>query len=48
MNKKPNVGDVVVVRGVKCRITKVHKFGTIDVQAIDGSGAWRITGLSFL
>jgi len=44
-NHGPQVGQVTKVRGVVCRISKVHPFGTIDVEEIDGLRAWRITGL---
>jgi hypothetical protein len=44
---KPELGMIVNVRGVKCRIVAVLPFGTIDVEALDGSGCWRVSGLSF-
>lgn len=45
---KPKVGDETTVRGMRCRITKVWPFGTIDVVSLDGKHAWRVTGLGFL
>lgn len=39
------VGDVVVCHGKRCRVFKVRPLGTIDVEEIDGPGAWRISGL---
>ncbi len=36
-----------VVNGVRCVIVAVHAAGTIDVEEICGSRAWRITGLAF-
>lgn len=44
----PKVGMTYIHRGKKCRIVKVRQAGTIDIEALDGSGAWRVTGLSFL
>lgn len=41
------VGDIVTVYGVDCEIVKVRPFGTIDVVALDGSRAWRVSGLRF-
>ena len=35
------------VRGVMCRIVKVHTAGTMDVVSLDGSRSYRITGLPF-
>jgi hypothetical protein len=49
MGKVPKIGMVIIVRGVPCRIFKIHPFGTIDVMATDGSElCWRLTGLRFL
>lgn len=45
--QKPKIGQIVTVYGKKCRIFKVHPAGTIDVEALDGDGAWRVTGLGF-
>lgn len=45
--KTPVVGQLVEVHGVKCRITRIRKFGTIDVLTLDGTRAWRVTGLNF-
>lgn len=45
--KRPQIGMIVTVYGVKCEIFKIHPHGTIDVVALDGSRAWRLTGLSF-
>ena len=44
-SKKPRVGQVVSVRGKRCRIFKVHPAGTIDVESLDGKSAFRISGL---
>lgn len=44
----PKVGDHMTVHGVLCRIFKVRAAGTVDVEALDGSGrCWRVTGLMF-
>lgn len=45
--KGPKVGDVVIVRGVRCRVFKIRDFGTFDVEEIDGPHAWRISGGPF-
>ena len=45
---RPTVGQITTVHGKRCRIVAVYKFGTIDVEACDGSRAWRITGLAFI
>lgn len=47
MRSPPKVGQRVTVRGVVCMIVKVRPFGTIDVVALDGSRAWRLSGLCF-
>lgn len=44
----PQVGNIVIVRGVRCRIFKLHPFGTMDVEQIDGPNAWRISGAPFI
>lgn len=44
---KPEIGQLVTVRGVRCRITAVLPLGTIEVEALDGSKAFRLSGLSF-
>jgi hypothetical protein len=41
----PRVGDRCWVRGVACRIVAIRPAGTIDVEALDGSRAWRLSGL---
>ncbi len=45
---KSTLGQVVTVYGVRCRIFKVHPFGTIDVEALDGSKCWRVSGLGWV
>jgi hypothetical protein len=43
----PQLGNLVTIRGVACRIIAIRPFGTIDVEALDGSGrAWRVSGLA--
>lgn len=44
---KPKVGMTVTYCGGTYRIFRIHPFGTIDIEEIDGPRAWRITGLSF-
>lgn len=39
------VGDRVIVRGVACVVYLVRPAGTVDVEAVDGSGrCWRVSG----
>lgn len=39
------VGDLVTVYGVRCRVFLVRPAGTVDVEATDGSErCWRLTG----
>lgn len=47
LNEKPKIGQIMVVYGLKCRIFKIHPFGTVDVEEINGPHVYRITGLSF-
>lgn len=44
---RPQIGQIYDVRGLKCRIFKIHPFGTMDVEEINGERAFRVTGLSF-
>jgi hypothetical protein len=45
---KLEIGALVTVRGVLCRVFKIHPLGTIDVVALDSDGpAFRVSGLSF-
>lgn len=44
---KPQIGQIVKVYGFDCRIFKIHSFGTIDVVRVDGSRAYRLSGLTF-
>lgn len=44
---RPKVGDRVTVHGKACEVFKVYPYGTMDVVALDGSGAWRVTGLGW-
>ena len=39
------IGDIIIVYGQKCRIYAIHDFGTIDVETLDGSRCYRVTGL---
>lgn len=45
--QKPQVGQIVKVYGHDCRIFKIHPLGTIDVVRVDGSKAYRLSGLAF-
>lgn len=40
------IGDIITVYGHQCRVFKVHPFGTVDVIRLDGSRAYRVSGLS--
>ena len=40
------VGSIIMVRGVRCRVFKVRDFGTVDVEEIGGPRTWRVSGLS--
>lgn len=37
----------MMVYGHRCRIVKVHAFGTVDVETLDGTRAYRVTGLYY-
>lgn len=41
-----NVGDKMIVRGIKCIVFKVRPMGTVDVVSLDGKHAWRVSGLA--
>ena len=43
----PRVGMLVTVRGVRCRIFRIHPFGTLDCVSLCGNYAWRVSGLDF-
>jgi hypothetical protein len=42
---KPKINQIIIVRGIRCRIFKIHPLGTIDVCEIGGSRAFRLSGL---
>jgi len=44
---RPQVGMLVDVHGMKCKIIKVYRAGTIDVECPDNKN-YRLTGLSFV
>jgi hypothetical protein len=46
-HKAPKIGQLVTVYGVRCSIFKIRPMGTIDVVALDGSRAWRLSGLAW-
>jgi hypothetical protein len=46
-NEKPKIGQLITVRGISCRIVKIHPFGTLDAVEVNGSRSFRVTGLSF-
>jgi hypothetical protein len=43
----PAIGTTFDVRGVPCRAFRVHPFGTVDVEAPDGS-CYRLTGFAWI
>ena len=45
--KRPEIGQLYKVYGVLCRIVKVRAFGTLDVVTLDGTKAYRVSGLPF-
>lgn len=47
-DNRPKVDQIIHVYGQQCRIVKVHPFGTVDVVAVSGKHAFRVTGLNFL
>lgn len=48
MSQAPKIGQWMMVRGLRCTITKIHPFGTVDVVSSDGKRAFRVTGLPFV
>jgi hypothetical protein len=44
--KKLSIGDIITVYGQKCRIYRVYDFGTYDVETLDGTRCYRVTGLT--
>lgn len=46
MSNNVKIGDIVTVYGAPCRVVRILPFGTIDVERVDGSRAWRISGLA--
>jgi hypothetical protein len=44
---KPKIGQLIKVRDIQCRITVIRDFGTLDCEALDGSRAFRVSGLLF-
>lgn len=44
--RAPKIGDLIDVRGIRCRIYALLPLGTIEAEAIDGSGrCYRVSGL---
>lgn len=48
MSKQPMIGQLMMVRGVQCKIVKILPFGTLDVVSICGQYAYRVSGLAFV
>lgn len=42
------VGQLMSVRGMQCRVFKLHPLGTLDVVSLCGRYAFRLTGLPVL
>lgn len=42
---KPYIGQPCTVRGVECTITRILPFRTLECAAVDGSMAFRVSGL---
>lgn len=48
-SQEPVIGAECTVHGVPCRIVRLHAAGTVDVEALDGSGRfWRVSGLALV
>lgn len=45
--KAPELGQIIRIRGLFCRIVRIRPFGTIDVESLDGSRAFRVSGLAW-
>lgn len=43
----PKLGQLVTIRGVACRIIAIEGYGTIVVEATDGTRWFRVSGLSY-
>lgn len=46
--KRPEIGQIIVVRDIECKIVKIHPFGTVDVESLDGKHNYRVSGLNFI
>lgn len=46
--KLPEIGMLVTVRGIVCKVYAIRGAGTVDVQAVNGDQCFRISGLPFL
>ena len=44
---KPQIGMIIKVYGFDCRVFKIHALGTIEVERLDGSRCYRLSGLGF-
>lgn len=47
MKNTPKVGQLIVVRGIQCRIVNVLPMGTLDCISLDGKHSFRVSGLMF-
>jgi len=47
MSPTPRIGQLVTMNGKDYRIIAVYPAGTMDVETLDGSRCYRVTGLSF-
>lgn len=44
---RPRIGQICIVRGLKCRVIAIEPAGTIVVESIDGKRWYRVSGLAF-
>ena len=43
----PRIGQTITHDGKLCRIFRIPSYGVIEVEEIDGPGAWRIQGFAW-
>ncbi len=45
METSLSVGNPITVRGIACRITKLLPLGTVEVESLDKTRHFRVSGL---
>lgn len=48
LGKVPRIGQQTTVHGRPCTIVAVFDGGTIEVEEVNGPGAWLVSGLPFI